>query len=66
MFIDASRKFDKGKKQNTMTDEHIDSIVELYEKRETVDRESFLAGFEDNKANDVDDIIKSVRKKKQV
>ena len=52
LFIDASRKFDKGKKQNAMTDEHIDSIIELYTKRETVDKESFLASFEDIEKND--------------
>lgn len=52
LFIDASRKFEKGKKQNTMTDEHIDSVIELYDKRETVDKESFLASFEDIEKND--------------
>ena len=52
MFIDASRKFDKGKKQNAMTDEHIDSVIELYGKRETVEKESYLADFEDIEKND--------------
>lgn len=52
LFIDASRKFDKGKKQNAMTDEHIDSVIELYGKRETVEKESYLAGFEDIEKND--------------
>ena len=52
LFIDASRKFDKGKKQNAMTDEHIDSVIELYEKRETVEKESYLADFEDIEKND--------------
>lgn len=52
LFIDASKKFEKGKKQNTMTDGHIDSIVSLYYKRETVDKESYLASFEDIKKND--------------
>ena len=33
-FIDASKKFDKGKKPNAMTDEHIDAVMELYSKRE--------------------------------
>ena len=28
LFIDASQKFKKGKKQNAMTDEHIDSVME--------------------------------------
>lgn len=52
LFIDASKKFEKGKKQNTMTDEHIDAIVELYHSRKTVDKESYLASFEDIEKND--------------
>ena len=52
LFIDASRKFEKGKKQNAMTDEHIDSVMELYNRRETVEKESFLAEFEDIEKND--------------
>ena len=52
LFIDASKKFEKGKKQNTMTDEHIDEIIDLYMNRETVDKESYLAGFEDIENND--------------
>lgn len=52
LFIDASKKFEKGKKQNAMTDEHIDAIVNLYHKRETVEKESYLAGFEDIEKND--------------
>ena len=52
LFIDASRKFEKGKKQNTMTDEHIDSVIALYDQRETVEKEAFLASFEDIEKND--------------
>lgn len=52
LFIDASKKFDKGKKQNEMTDEHINEVLELYNKRETVDKEAFLASFEDIEKND--------------
>lgn len=52
LFIDASRKFEKGKKQNAMTDEHIDSVIELYNRRENVEKESFLAEFEDVEKND--------------
>ena len=52
LFIDASRKFEKGKKQNAMTDEHIDSVIELYNRRENVEKESFLAEFEDIEKND--------------
>lgn len=52
LFIDASKKFNKGKKQNEMTDEHIESVIDLYMRRETVDKESYLASFEDIEKND--------------
>lgn len=52
LFIDASKKFEKGKKQNAMTDEHIDSVIELYNRRENVEKESYLASFEDIEKND--------------
>ena len=35
-----------------MTDEHIDAVIDLYTKRETVEKESFLASFEDIEKND--------------
>ena len=35
-----------------MNDEHIDAVIDLYKKRETVDKESFLASFEDIEKND--------------
>lgn len=52
LFIEASKKFKKGKKQNSLTDEHIDSILNLYNKRETVEKEAYLASFEDIENND--------------
>lgn len=52
LFIDASQKFEKGKKQNAMTDKHIDAVIDLYHKRETVEKEAFLASFEDIEKND--------------
>ncbi len=52
LFIDASQKFNKGKKQNEMTDEHIDAVLDLYAKRETVEKESYIASFEDLEKND--------------
>lgn len=52
LFIDASQKFKKGKKQNAMTDEHIDSVMELYNNRQTVDKKCYLASFEDIEKND--------------
>ena len=35
-----------------MKDEHIDRVLELYNDRKTVDKEAYLASFEDIKAND--------------
>ncbi len=52
LFIDASQKYEKGKKQNAMTDVHIDSVIALYNKRESVEKESYLASFEDIEKND--------------
>ncbi|WP_373249568.1 type I restriction-modification system subunit M [Mediterraneibacter gnavus] len=52
LFIDASKKFNKGKKQNEMTDEHIDEVLALYSDRTTVEKESYLASFEDIEKND--------------
>lgn len=52
LFIDASKKFNKGKRQNTMSDEHIDEILNLYHERKTVEKESYLADFEDIEKND--------------
>ena len=52
LFIDASQKYEKGKKQNAMTDANIDSVIDLYNRRETVEKESYLASFEDIEKND--------------
>lgn len=35
-----------------MTDEHIDAVIELYHNRETVEKEAYLATFEDIEKND--------------
>ena len=37
---------------NEMTDEHIEEVLNLYTKRETVEKESYLATFEDIEKND--------------
>jgi type I restriction enzyme M protein len=52
LFIDASKQFVKDKKQNVMTDEHIKHVIDLYTKRETVEKEAYLASFEDISKND--------------
>lgn len=52
LFIDASKKFEKDKKQNKMTDEHIKEVLELYHGREEVEKQSYLASFEEIEEND--------------
>lgn len=52
LFIDASSLFVKEKKQNIMLEEHIDHVLELYQNRKTVEKEAYLASFEDIAAND--------------
>ena len=52
LFIDASKLFEKEKKQNVMKEEHIDRVLELYKDRKSVDKEAYLASFDDIKAND--------------
>lgn len=52
LFIDASQLFDKGKNQNTMTNEHIDTILDTYINRESVDKFAHLASFSEIEEND--------------
>lgn len=52
LFIDASKQFVKEKKQNVMNEDHINRVMELYLNRETVEKEAYLASFEDIKKND--------------
>lgn len=52
LFIDASKMYEKDKKQNVMREEHIDRVLELYTARKPVDKVAYLASFEDIKAND--------------
>ncbi|MFZ6626331.1 type I restriction-modification system subunit M [Vagococcus fluvialis] len=52
LFIDASQEFTKEKNQNKLSDEHIDKIVETYKKRETIEKYSHVATFDEIKEND--------------
>lgn len=52
LFIDASNLYEKEKKQNVMKEEHIDKVLALYNDRKTVNKLTYLASFEDIKAND--------------
>ena len=47
LFIDASKEFKPGTNQNELTDEHIQKIVETYEKRVDVERYAHVATMEE-------------------
>jgi type I restriction enzyme M protein len=51
LFIDASRDFEPGKKQNRLRDTDVDKIVETYRTRAERERYSHKATFEDIEAN---------------
>lgn len=52
LFIDASKEFVSGKKQNTLSDEHIAQIVDTYKNRREIEKYSHLATFDEIKEND--------------
>jgi type I restriction enzyme M protein len=52
LFIDASREFKSGKNQNQLTPENIKKIIETYKTRETTDKYSYLASFDEIAEND--------------
>jgi type I restriction enzyme M protein len=52
LFIDASNDFEKAKNQNNLTDKHVNKIVSAYEKRETIDKYSYVATLDEIKKND--------------
>jgi type I restriction enzyme M protein len=53
LFINASESFEKGKRQNYLSDEHIEKIVETYQQRpESIERYARRVGMEEIEAND--------------
>ncbi|MGX4763074.1 type I restriction-modification system subunit M [Holzapfeliella sp. JNUCC 72] len=52
LFIDASKEFEKGKNQNSLTQAHIDKILQTYEAREDVDKYAHVASLDEIKEND--------------
>lgn len=52
LFIDASKEFVSGKNQNTLSDEHINKIVDTYKNRQEIEKYSHIATFEEIKEND--------------
>ena len=52
LFIDASNEFEKIKAQNYLTDENVAKIVDIFRRRETIDKYSYLAPLDEVKEND--------------
>tara|TARA_R110002095_G_scaffold55764_4_gene48024 strand:+ start:2471 stop:3988 length:1518 start_codon:yes stop_codon:yes gene_type:complete len=52
LFIDASREFKSGKNQNQLTPDNIQKIIDTYKARETTDKYSYLASFDEIQEND--------------
>ena len=52
LFIDASNEFEKAKNQNNLTDANVEKIVNTYEKREAIDKYSYVANLDEIKEND--------------
>lgn len=51
LFINASKEFTKGKKQNVLEQKHIDKIVEAYANRENVDKFAYKASMKEIEEN---------------
>lgn len=51
LFIDASKNFEPGKNQNTLTDENISAIMEAYRNRVNVDKFAHVATIEEIREN---------------
>jgi type I restriction enzyme M protein len=52
LFINAAEEFVKGKRQNQLTEAHIDSIIKTYEHRKEADKYSRRVGMKEIEAND--------------
>jgi type I restriction enzyme M protein len=52
LFIDASHEYKSGKNQNLLTIDNIQKIIDTYKERETTDKYSYLATFDEIKEND--------------
>jgi type I restriction enzyme M protein len=51
-FIDASKNFEKGKKQNILREEDIDKIIEAYKNRKDIEKYAHVATLDEIKEND--------------
>ena len=52
LFINAAEHYEKGKRQNVLTDEHIEKIVDTYKHRKESERYARRVGMAEIEAND--------------
>ena len=52
LFIDASQHFEKVGNQNTLTDEHVEKIIDTYRKRGPMEKYAYVASLDEVKEND--------------
>ena len=52
LFIDTSKEFVPGKKQNSLSEDHIKKIVDTYKNRREIEKYSHIATFDEIKEND--------------
>lgn len=52
LFIDTSYEFIKGKNQNKLSIANIDKVVETYRNRESIEKYSYVASFDEIQEND--------------
>ena len=52
LFINASERFEKGKRQNSLSDEHIEEIIDTYQQRSEKERYARRVGLDEIEAND--------------
>ena len=52
LFIDASQYFEKSGNKNTLTDMHVEKIVDAYRKRKPIDKYAYVADLNEIKEND--------------
>ena len=52
LFIDASKEFKAGKKQNELTDENVNKIVKAYAERKDIDKYAHIASMEEIEKNE--------------
>lgn len=54
LFVDASKEFEPGKVMNTISDSHINKIVDTYVERKSIDGYAYVASMDEIKKNNYD------------